>query len=56
MVIDQTPPATVSVPTALSREDVSVTRSPFTPVPVIVGVWLLVGEVGASIAGAADAV
>jgi len=56
VVIDHAPLATVSVPTAESRLDVSVINSPLTPVPVIVGVWSLVGDVGASIVGAADSV
>jgi len=56
VVIDHVPPDTVSVPTSLSRSDVSVTVIPSSLVPVIVGVLSLVGLDGALITGAAGAV
>ena len=56
VVIDHTLLDTVSVPTIPSRLDDSVTTSPSTQVPVMVGVSLLVVVVGASIYGAEDAV
>ena len=55
VVIDHVPPATVSVPTAPSRSDDSVTVAPVSPVPVIVGVVSDVRPDGALITGA-DAV
>ena len=56
MVIDQADATTVSVPISPLTSEDSVISSPVVPVPIMVGLILLVGLVGAVITGTAEAV